>query len=44
MSTFTNSEGPNEMPHNAAFHHDQGLHCQGKKDLQTKNTIFSEKL
>ena len=23
--TFTNSEDPNEMPHNAAFH--QGLHC-----------------
>ena len=23
--TFTNSEVPDEMPHNAAFH--QGLHC-----------------
>ena len=23
--TFTNSEDPDEMPHNAAFH--QGLHC-----------------
>ena len=35
MGTFTNSEDPDEMPHNAAFH--QGLHCLlGKKDLQTK--------
>ena len=23
--TFTNSEDPDEMPHNATFH--QGLHC-----------------
>ena len=36
---FTNSEDPDEMPHNAAFH--QGLHVLfGKKDLQTKNAIF----
>ena len=33
MSTFANSEDPDEMQHNA-FH--QGLHCKGKKDLQTK--------
>ena len=25
MGTFTNSEDPEEMLHNAAFHH--GLHC-----------------
>ena len=31
MSNFTNSEDPDEMLHNAAFH--QGL---GKKYLQTK--------
>ena len=31
MSTFANSEDPDEMQHNAAFH--QGLHCKGKKDL-----------
>ena len=29
MSTFTNSEDPDEMQHNATFH--QGLHCKGKK-------------
>ena len=34
MSTFANSEDPDVMQHNAAFHH--GLHCSGKKDLQTK--------
>ena len=34
MSTFTNSEDPDEMQQNAAFH--QGLHCKGKKHLQTK--------
>ena len=33
MSTFANSEEPDEMQHNAAFH--QGLHCKGK-NLQTK--------
>ena len=32
MGTFTNSENPDEMPHNAAFY--QGLRCL--KDLQTK--------
>ena len=35
MGTFTNSEDPDEMPHNMAFH--WGQHW---KDLQTKNTIF----
>ena len=29
MGTFANSEGPDEMQHNAAFY--QGLHCQSKK-------------
>ena len=41
MSTFTNSEDPDEMQHNVAFH--QGLHCKSKKDHQTKEySIFLE--
>ena len=36
MGTFTNSEDPDEMPHNAAFH--QGLHCL------LKQIRFSEKI
>ena len=41
-SIFANSEDPDEMQHNAAFH--QGLHsiCKGKKDLQEKKTIYLE--
>ena len=35
MRTFGNSEDPDEMQHNAAFH--QGLRCKGKKDIQTKD-------
>ena len=36
MGIFTNSEDPDEMPHNVAFH--QGLNCcKGKNDLQTKD-------
>ena len=39
---FTNSEDPDEMPRNVAFH--QGLHCLiGKRELQTKNAIFKKK-
>ena len=41
MSTFANSEDPDERQHNAAFH--WGLHCficKGQKDLQTKECIF----
>ena len=39
MGTFTNSEDPDEMPHYAAIY--QGLHCNGKKYLQTKEySIF----
>ena len=34
MSVFANSEDPDEMQHNAAFH--QGLHCNGENVLQTK--------
>ena len=35
MSTIANSEDPDEMQHNAAFH--QGFTvCKGRKDLQTK--------
>ena len=41
MSTFANNEDPDEMQHNAALH--QGLHCKGKKSLQTKRcNIFFE--
>ena len=35
MSTFANSEGPDEMQHYAAFH--QGLHCKGKKRSSDKS-------
>ena len=35
MSTKANSEDPDEMPHNAAFH--QGLHCL------LRQTIFRER-
>ena len=32
MTTFINSEDPDEMQHSAAFHED--LHCYGKKILR----------
>ena len=40
MSTYTNSEDPDEMQHNSAFHQD--IYCLyfGKKELQTKNFFF----
>ena len=38
MSMFANSEDPDEMPHNAAFH--QGLHCLFVK----VKTIFRQKI
>ena len=40
MSTFANSEDPDEMKHNAAFH--QGTHClQRYKRISDKtNTLF----
>ena len=39
MSTLANSEDPDEMPHNAAFH--QGLHCLlDKNDLKRKTYYF----
>ena len=37
MDTLANSEDPDEMPHNAAFH--QGLHCLLRRN-QSSNTIF----
>ena len=37
MGTIANSEDPDEMPHNAAFH--QGLHC-----LQRQNQSSDEKI
>ena len=39
MSTPANSENPDEVQHNAAFH--QSLHCKRKKSLD-KNAIFFE--
>ena len=39
MSTFANSEDPDEMQHNA-FH--QGLTVKVKKIFRQKNTIFFE--
>ena len=40
MSYFANSEDPDEMQHNAAFHED--LHCfvKVKKIFRQKNTVF----
>ena len=39
MSTFENSEDPDEMQHNAAFH--QGLHfVKVKRDFRKKSSIF----
>ena len=39
MSTFANSEDPDEMQHNAAFH--QGLHCLKRfKGSSDKKKIF----
>ena len=42
MSTFANSEDPDEMQHYAAFH--QGPHClkRLKKIFRQTNTIFFE--
>ena len=42
MSTVANSEDPDEIQHNAEFH--QGLHCKGKKGLQTKEYNIFEKI
>ena len=45
MSTLENSEGPDEMQHNAAFH--QGIHCflnlkqpSGKKYIIIKTVSY----
>ena len=40
MGTFTNSEDPDEMQHNAAFH--QGLHwlLKLKRSLEKKNIFL----
>ena len=39
MGTLANSENPDEISHNAAFH--QGLHCLLRKiNLQGKNFFF----
>ena len=42
MSTFANGKDPDEMQHHAAFH--QILHCQSKKDPQTKKYNLKKKL
>ena len=40
MHSLANSEDPDEMPHNGAFH--QGLHCllRHKHNLQGQKQIF----
>ena len=38
MGTFTNSEDPDEMQHNVAFH--QGLHLLRYTNRPTKHTLF----
>ena len=44
ISTSANSEDPDEMPHNAAFH--QGLHCLlrlkqfSEKEIGLNNILF----
>ena len=44
MSDFAKSEDPDEMQHNAAFHH--GLYCLKRQKTVTrqKNIIFLRKL
>ena len=37
MGTFPNSEDPDEMPHNGAFH--QGLHCLVRSKRPSDNKI-----
>ena len=37
MGTLANSEDPDEMPHNAAFH--QGLHCLLRLKLSSEKEI-----
>ena len=41
MRSLTNSEDPDEMPHNPAFHH--GLHCliaMAKTIFRERNTFY----
>ena len=38
MVNFANSEDPDEMPHNAAFH--QGLHCFLRQNLSSEVKYF----
>ena len=38
MSTFANSEDPDEMPHNAAFH--QGLPCLLRQNQPSEKEII----
>ena len=41
LSTFANSEDPDEMQLDSAFHLDlHCLNCKGKKIFRQKNTIF----
>ena len=43
MGTFTNSEDPDEMPHNVAFH--QGQHCTRILGKQSRNiNTFRQKM
>ena len=38
MVNFANSEDPDEMPHNAAFH--QGLHCLPRQNRSSEVKYF----
>ena len=40
MGALTNSEEPDEMPHNASFH--QGLHCLPRQNLSSEIPYFLE--
>ena len=42
MRIFANSEDPDEMQHNAAFHRGSALFVKVKKIFRQKNTIFLE--
>ena len=38
MCTLANSEGPDEMPHDVAFH--QGLHCLPRQKCTSEKEIY----
>ena len=44
MRTFANSEVPDEMPHNAAFHQDLNKFAKAKTTFRVRNALFVWKL